>query len=287
MALQPSFPGCESFPGLQLGDHWCLPVGGDADRRCGTVRFAELGLRSGGKVVVFTATETPGEMAEFLAARLPGGAAALASGQLAVLAGEDFCLADGTFDPATTVSRYLAQIDLAEEQGYPGLWAAVDMAWILADVAGMELLADYEAAVNPGFADRRAAAVCIYDRSRICPTLVEEVCGAHPLTPGQAPLRFASTTDPPGLMLSGEADLTNHRALTALLNPLHAAPGHLTIDATGLRFADLRAADLLSSVSSARTTGTTTVHGSVVVNRLLELVANCRSTTGGQPDADA
>jgi hypothetical protein len=284
VALQPSFPGCE-FSDLQLGDHWCLPVGGDTDRLGGTAQFAELGLRSGGKVMVFTTTETPDEMVTFLSARLPGAAAALAVGQLAVLACKDFYLTGGTFDPAATISRYVAQIDLAEQQGYPGLWAAVDMAWILADAVGMGLLADYEAAVNPGFADRRLAAMCIYDRSRICPTLVEEVCGAHPLTPGQAPLRFASTTDPPGLMLSGEADLTNHRALSALLNTLHEAPGHVTVDATGLRFVDLRTADLLSTVSSARASGTTTVHGSEVVNRLLELVANCRSRTGGRRDA--
>ncbi|MGH4026102.1 MAG: MEDS domain-containing protein [Pseudonocardiaceae bacterium] len=285
MAVQPSFSGCESFPDLQLGDHWCLPVDGDADRLGGTARFAELGLCSGGKVVVFTAGETPDEMAAFLADRLPGAAAALTAGQLAVLDCRDVYLTDGTFDPATTVSRYLAQIDLAEQQGYPGLWAAVDMAWIQADRAGIGLLADYEAAVNPGFADRRVAAVCVYDRSRICPTLVEEICGAHPLTPGQAPLRFASTTDPPGLALSGEADLTNHRALTALLTPLHEAPGHITIDATGLHFADLRTADLLSDVSIARPAGATTVHGSPVVNRLLELVADYRSMTGGPPSA--
>lgn len=285
MPLQPSFPGCDSFPDLQLGDHWCLPVGCDADRLGGTARFADLGLRSGGKVMACTATETPAEMAAILAARLPAAAAALASGQLSVLSGEELCLAGGAFDPAVTISRYLAQVDLAEQQGYPGLWVAVDMAWILAATAGMDLLADYEAAVNPGFADRRVAAVCIYDRSRICSELVEEACGVHPLTPGQAPLRFATTTDPPGLMLSGEADLTNHRALTAVLDPLHALPGHLTIDATGLRFADLRTADLLSGVSSARARGTTTLHGSAVVNRLLELVADCRSTTGGQPDA--
>ena len=285
MAVQPSFPGCESFPDLQLGDHWCLPVDGDAERLSGTARFAELGLRGGGKVVVFTANETPDEMAALLADRLPGAAAAFAVGQLAVLACKDFYFPDGTFDPASTLSRYVAQIDLAEQQGYRGLWAAVDMGWILANEAGMGLLVDYEAGANPGFADRRVAAVCIYDRSRICPTLVEEICGAHPLTPGQAPLRFASTTDPPGLALSGEADLTNHRALTALLTLLHEAPGHITIDATGLHFADLRTADLLSDVSTARAAGTTTVHGSAVVNRLLELVADYRSTTGGLPDA--
>lgn len=285
MALLPSFPGCGSFPDLQLGDHACLPVGSDAERLSGTAGVAGFGLRSGGKVAVFTDTETPDEMAACLAARAPGAGSALTAGQLVVLACRDFYLAGGAFDPVRTVARCIAQIELAEEQGYAGLWIVVDMAWGLSGLPGTGLLLDYEAGANPEFADQRVAAVCVYDRNRFCPVLLEKACSAHPLTPGQAPLRFARTTDPPGLSLFGEVDLTNHRALSALLTALQPAPGHITIDATGLRFADLRAADLLWAASSARARGTTTITGSPMVNRLLELVGNNRSTTGGQPDA--
>ncbi|MGH3906841.1 MAG: MEDS domain-containing protein [Pseudonocardiaceae bacterium] len=285
MALLPSFPGCGSFPDLQLGDHACLPVGSDAERLSGIAGVAGLGLRSGGKVAVFTGTETPDEMAAYLAARAPGARSALAAGQLGVLDCQDFYLAGGAFDPAHTVARYIAQIELAEEQGYAGLWIVVDMAWALSRLPGTDMLLDYEAEANPGFADHRVAAVCVYDRSRFCPVLLEKVCSAHPLTPGQAPLRFARTTDPPGLALSGEVDLTNHLAFSALLTALQPAPGHITIDATGLRFADLRAADLLWAASCARAPGATTITGSPLVNRLLELVGNSRSATGGQSDA--
>lgn len=288
MALLPPFPGRGSFPDLpdlQLGDHVCLPVGGDAERLSGIAGVAELGLRSGGQVAVFTDTETPDEMAAYLVARVPGAGSALAAGQLVVLACRDFHLAGGAFDPVRTVARYVAQIDVAEEQGYAGLWIVVDMAWALSGLPGTGLLLDYEAGANPGFADQRVAAVCVYDRSRFCPVLLEKACSAHPLTPGQARLRFARTTDPPGLALSGEVDLTNHRAFSALLTALQPAPGHITIDATGLRFADLRAADLLWAASSTRARGTTTITGSPLVNRLLELVGNNRSATGGQPDA--
>lgn len=285
MASLPSLPGCGSFPDLRLGDHACLPVVGAAERLGGFAEIADLGLRSGAKVAVLADTETPDELAEYLVARAPGAGSALAAGRLEVLACRDFYLVEGVFDPVRTVARYTTQIDLAEEQGYAGLWVVVDMGWSLSGLPGTGLLLDYEAAVNPGFADQRVAAVCVYDRSRFCPALIEEVCSAHPLTPGQAPLRFARTTDPPGLALSGEVDLTNHRALGALLTALQPVPGHITIDATGLRFADLRAADLLRASSSARAQGATTIIGSPVVNRLLELVGNNQSTTGGQSDA--
>lgn len=285
MILRRSFPGFGSLPDLQLGDHWCLPVDGDEERLSATGGIAGFGLRREGKVAVFTTTETPDELAGFLTRQLPGAAAALASGQLSVRACDRFHLSAGVLDTGRLLERYLAEVDLAEEQGYPGLWIAVDMAWILADPPGMGSLLEYEAAVNPGFAGHRVAAACIYDRTKLCRTLVECACAAHPLTPGQAPLRFAWTTDPPGLMLSGETDLTNHGALTTLLDALHAMPGHITIDATELWFADLRAADLLRGVSSARCQGSTTIVGSTMVNRLLELAANCRSSAGGQSDA--
>ncbi|MGH3796286.1 MAG: MEDS domain-containing protein [Pseudonocardiaceae bacterium] len=283
MALLPSFPGFGSFATLQLGDHLCLPVGSDAERLGGTVELTELGLRRGGKVIVFTASEEPDELAAHLTGRLPPAAAALALGQLQVLPCHDHYLVGGVFNPDRTVAEYFGQITLAEEQGYRGLWVAVDMTWSLSGLPGTGSLVDFEATANPGFADHRIAAVCIYDRTRFCPALLERACRAHPLTPGQAPLRFTRTTDPPGLTLSGEADLTNHGALTALLTALHTEPGHVTIDATGLRFADLRAADLLSGVSLARHQGTTTITGSLVVNRLLELTGDTRPAVGRRP----
>lgn len=286
MTLRRPCCGFGSPPELQLGDHWCLPVGGDGERLGATAGIAEIGLRRDGKVAVFTSTETPDEMAGYLTAQVPGAAAAVASGQLSVRPCGGFHLSAGVLDTVRLLERYMAEVDLAEQQGYPGLWVAVDMAWILADPQGVGALLNYEAAVNPGFAGRRVAAGCIYDRTKLCRTLVERACAAHPLTPGQAPLRFAWTTHPPGLMLSGEADLTNHGALSTLLRAVHAMPGHVTIDATELWFADLRAADLLHGVFSARCRGSTTIAGSAVVHRLLELTAGRGSSgSGGGPDA--
>ncbi|HEU0090362.1 MAG TPA: MEDS domain-containing protein [Pseudonocardiaceae bacterium] len=279
MAELVSCPSSGSVASLQLGDHLCLPVGSDAERLHSTAELAELGLRCGGKVLVVADTETPAAMAAYLSARAPGAGDALASGQLEVRAARAFLLAGGVFDPERTMAGYLAQVDLAQEQGYPGLWIAADMAWSLPGPPDPGALLDYEAAANPAFGGHRVAGVCIYDRTRFCPALIEGACGAHPLTPGQAPLRFAWTTDPLGLALSGEVDLTNHNALTALLTALHRTPGHVTIDATGLRFADLRAADLLWGTCLTRGPGSTTVAGSSVVNRLLAL------TGQGRPDA--
>jgi anti-anti-sigma regulatory factor len=72
---------------------------------------------------------------------------------------------------------------------------------------------------------------------------------------GWAPvLRIRRTTDPYGLRLIGEADLSNRRALGATLDnvldqqPDPAVPIHL--DVSGLRFADAGAAALLGRLAS-------------------------------------
>ena len=285
MALLPSFPGRGSFADLQLGDHLCLPVSSDAERLGGTAEFTDLGLRRDGKVIIFSDTETPDELAAQLPSLIPNTVAALAAGQVQVVPCRDIYLAGGAFDPRRTLARFIAQVELAVAQGYSGLWLAVDVAWSLSGLPDMHTLVAWEAAANAAIAAHPVTAMCVYDRTRFCPVLLEEVYKAHPMTPGQAPLRFARTIDPPGLLLSGEVDLTNHDALTALLHALHTVPGPITIDATRLHFADLRAADLLSGVRTTRRQGPTTIIGSTMLNRVLKLAEESRSAEERRPHA--
>jgi uncharacterized protein CbrC (UPF0167 family) len=184
MAVTASFPGLWPLADLELGDHLCLPVDSDRERFAGTARMTGIALRRGGKMLVITHTETPDEMAEHLMARVPGADAALAGGQLELMPCRDFALAGGTFDPEHLRSMCDAQNNLAEQQGYAGLWAVADMTWDLTNPLSAGWLVDCEAAANLEFADRRRVAVCIYNRNMFCPKLLAEVCSAHPMTPG-------------------------------------------------------------------------------------------------------
>ena len=66
-------------------------------------------------------------------------------------------------------------------------------------------------------------------------------------------LRAVRTTDPIGLRLEGEADLSNRHALEAVTNHLiEDAPGTLTIDVTALRFADLAAVRIMLRMVDGR-----------------------------------
>lgn len=285
MAALPPALTFESLFDLQLGDHLCLPVVSDTDRLTRTAELTDLGLGKHGKVIILADTEAPDELAARLPTLLPDTTTALATGQVQVVACRDVYLAGGVFDPSETLARFVGQVELALAQGYAGLWLAIDMAWSLWGLRNVRTLSAWEAATNPVIARHPVTALCMYDCTRFGQKQLDEIHRMHPMAPGQAPLRFARTDDPPGLALCGEVDLTNSGALTALLNDLLTEPGHITIDATGLSFADLRSADLLSGVTLTRQRGSTTILGSQVVNRLLELTECERSSIEGPPHA--
>jgi hypothetical protein len=250
-----------------------------------TAELAEHALLRGGKVLVLTYTETPDEMAAQLTDRVPGAGAALALGQLDVTASLDGQLARGEFDPAQVKAALGAHIVGAQQEGYQGLWVVADMAWARAGLPGTEALLDYEATCNLSFLERQITAVCVYDLRIFPKDIMEQYCSAHPVTLGQAALRFTGITDPRGVALSGEADFTNRRALTAVLAHMQVLDDHVTIDASELCFADLHAVRLLSAVVRARSRGKTTITGSPMVNRVMELALAAEPGTGGWWDA--
>lgn len=278
--MQPS-NGFRSVADTRLGDHVCLPVESDEERLTETAVLVRHALRCGGKILVLTHTETTDEMAAHLTDRVPGADVAIAVGRLKVRAGRQVQSTDGVFDPRHTLDRFRAECDRARQQGWSGLWVAADMAWSLSHLPGVEALGEYEASANLTFLGGHGAAVCIYDLRKFTRTLMERYCSAHPVTLGQAALRFAGADASPGLVLSGEADYTNRTALATLLTSLRSVDGHVTIDASGLRFADVHALRLLMEVRRARDHGSTTITGSRRVNRLMELALAAEPDCGG------
>jgi anti-anti-sigma factor len=92
------------------------------------------------------------------------------------------------------------------------------------------------------------------------------------------------TTDPPGLRLSGEVDLSNREALAAMLHDAIEDLGHrgaeLVVDVTGLRFADTGAANLLLTAARAHPAGLSLIGCSGALARLLDLTGSISGTGG-------
>jgi anti-anti-sigma regulatory factor len=102
--------------------------------------------------------------------------------------------------------------------------------------------------------------VRLYDKRLFETSRLRHLASAHPglLSAGAGPvplLHAARTAGPPGLRLSGESDLSNRRALQAVVQHLvedaTAAGVPVTIDVSDLRFADGHTARILIGAAKA------------------------------------
>jgi hypothetical protein len=232
---------------LRPGDHVCWTFTEDAERAEVTTRYVGAGLHSGDKVVYFAAAVTPAAaLAELSAADAQVGPA-LASGQLEVADATAGYLSDGHFRAETTAARFHRLVQRARQDGYPALRTLGDMAWA-ADRDHGELTR-YEAEINVLWAEAYAMAVCLYDRrlfahQDLCALITAHPASAGPRSrPGEGPL-LRIRQGPAGLVLSGEADLSNRDAVAAVLNT--GREDSLTLDLSELRFADASVCRLIA-----------------------------------------
>jgi hypothetical protein len=208
---------------LELGDHICWTYADDSARQDALAQVASAGRAAGHKVLSFT------------------GAVARAT-----------YVPDGTFDPYRTLETCAQLVDETRDQG---LSIVADMSWAAAHPRGVDRLAWYEAEATRFYAAGTALAVCLYDRRLFTDEQVRDVCCAHPGTawghddPGDEwlpLLRIRRLDRPRALRLIGEADLTNRRALAAVLE--RERPSY--VDVSRLRFADAAAGALIRSTGA-------------------------------------
>ncbi|MEV6596584.1 MEDS domain-containing protein [Actinoplanes sp. NPDC051346] len=248
--------GAAMLDHLQLGDHICAFVNGTDDGLDLMARAVTAGLDAGEKVLVFTEPLPPAAALAGLEARGVAVAPAQRAGQVRALPSHEAYQPDGRFEPARMLDSLTGYIEQAAADGYPGLRLVGDMPWALGEPAVVDRLVAYEAQVNRLFMEGCAVGICLYDLRAFGRGLLQEVACAHPTTltanaePEAVPLlRIRRTSDPYGLRLIGEADLSNEAALAAALDavldqrPDPAAP--IVIDVEGLRFADANTAALL------------------------------------------
>ncbi|MEV6520410.1 MEDS domain-containing protein [Longispora sp. NPDC051575] len=280
---------------MRPGDHVCCTFTTDSQRLDLTAAYADAGLRDDHKIVVLSDAWTPTQVLDGLVARGVPARAAVACGQLEVRSADDY-LPGGEFDPAASISGWRTQAEAAAGAGFLGLRVLGDMAWAVRPVPGADRLAWYEAQVNRVFAAGYAMAMCLYDRRLFDPAHLDLIASAHPGThhagtsePGVvAPLmRFGHTASPPRLALSGEADVSNRHALSAMLNALldgadAASPTPVTVDVSGLTFADASAVRLLIQAAAAAPSGIRLEGCTPPMARLVDLVGGLESGESGR-----
>lgn len=241
---------------MRLGDH-AFAHYADEDARWELLSaFCALGLAGGEKVVVLADPALPRDQAyRRLFADDAFADKALATGQLTLKSMEEMIVPDRRFTVERQVRTLFEEIDRARRQGYAGLRAAIDMAWVHEWGMPVDGVMHRETHVDALFARRQYAELCSYDRRRFAPEVIEAMRVGHSMVLLERPGDLAAYHSINGLHLIGDADVaTRDRFLAALRTALTdaAAVGRVLLDLTRLVFMSAGcAAELLRLVAQA------------------------------------
>ncbi|MEU8240383.1 MEDS domain-containing protein [Actinoplanes missouriensis] len=240
---------------LNPGDHACLVAGDEPALTRSVAAYVRAGLHARQRVLYLGHGE--GVLAE-LGEQGVDVRSAVAAGRLRVTPAAGEYVHGGAFDVEAAVDHWRAEAERARSDGFRGLRAFGDMSWA-ARSGRTAMLPHYEARVNRFFAEGFAMGVCLYDRRLFGASELRDIIRSHPCTitartdPGGVPLLRAVRVGTPegiGVRLEGEADLSNRRALHAVLEHLAEETGEtLIVDVAGLRFADSAAVRTLLGIA--------------------------------------
>jgi anti-anti-sigma factor len=237
---------------LTVGDHICWLVDDDRLRTREIAGFVRAGLREHHRIVYC------GDRPEAVLACIDelgiDTATAMAGGQLEATTAESSYLTAGIFEPEPALQLWAPMARAARAAGYAAVRVLRDMSWAGRGVPGREHLCRYESEINRVVLDDDLIVVCAYDRRSTDPLELRRLAWQHPgIAASGAPyderlaLRIRRTRHPRGLVLSGEADLAGRNALRAVVENVFVDCGtdEVTVDVSGLRFADRAAARIL------------------------------------------
>lgn len=265
---------------MRLGDHAFAHYADDDARWELLSAFCALGLAGGEKVVMLADPAIPSD--EAYRRLFPDDAfanQALATGQL-TLQSMDALLPDRHFAAERQISTLFEEIDRARRQGYAGLRAAVDMAWVHEWGLPVEGVMHRETHVDALFARRQYAELCSYDRRRFAPEVIEAMRVGHSVVLLERPGDLEAYHSINGLHLIGDADVATRDRFVAALRTAFAAAaavGRVLLDLSRLAFMSAGcAAELLRLVAQADGYERVDVHCTHFHGRVLRRLGSAR-----------
>ncbi len=165
---------------LRQGDHLCLIYDSAVEKLAALVPFLRTGLARGerslflGKLTSCRAIERT-----LVDEGIPVGRE-IDRGALVLLSDRGSWLDHGRFDPNGFKDLLRRAEQQAMDDGFSGLRATWDVAWLLENVPGAEQWTAFEAGLNAFLSGSRTSALCRYPRSRSSASLIEDVLRTHP-----------------------------------------------------------------------------------------------------------
>jgi hypothetical protein len=165
---------------LRHGQHVCLFYDTADEQLTVSGEYLARGLARGDRCLYVS----DGSMIDRLRRSLEQGGvdvtAALDRRALVMLTKDEAYLKGGRFDVEGMVTMLGQTVQQALDDGFAGLTAAGDMAWILDEERGPDEAIEYEALMNEFYARSPALGLCLYDRRRLDPLALEGALRTHP-----------------------------------------------------------------------------------------------------------
>ena len=108
--------------------------------------------------------------------------AMVAKGALTLATSTDVHLAGGRFDSESMLRLLNDKLEAVMNAGFAGLRTCGDMSWLLEEPPGIENVVIYEALCTQFFQSSRAVGMCMYNRARLPPGLIDHALTTHPST---------------------------------------------------------------------------------------------------------
>jgi anti-anti-sigma regulatory factor len=229
---------------VAAGDHACLTFTDPEERLDLVAAFVRDGLRSGHKVVCWTDSLTPDDLAHQLAARSVRPGAALKRGQLRIEPTSDERMGGVTLTAAGMIEVLTAEVKATQRQGYQGLRVTADMGWATRPSVAADELITFEHAVAELFTDTQLCLVCQYDRDRFDAVTLAFAARTHPKTVAarvyyeDAILRICRQYSPPGIRMAGQLDYRHRDEVEQALGESLRLDRHMHVNLADLEYID-------------------------------------------------
>ena len=240
---------------MRLGDHAFAHYADDNVRWQVPAVFAQRGLGRGEKVIIMGDPAVSADEAYQRLAAFAGPAEqARTRGQLVFSSMRALIHPDRTFTARRQMSRLREETARARWEGYAGLRAFIDMAWVRDMGVDTGAVMRREKTAGGLFATRRYAEVCSYDRRSFPPAVVEEMRVSHPVALLERPGGLEAWHCAGEVHLIGDGDLlTRSHFRDAIRAALAAgAGGWLLVDLSRVCFMSAGCAgDMLRVIAQA------------------------------------
>lgn len=228
---------------LEPGEHVCCLYRDDHERQRVAGGFARQALAAGERLIYISRDRTIPQAVSLLEGEGVATDLPRHSGQLVMV---DFDEVYGPLEaagPAAVVTQFRRAAETCRADGFPGLRVATEMGDVASTLGPFEHLLRWERTTSRAQGEMGITTICQYDNSKLAPSQAKLLAAEHTsvATSGAPPplASFLATTEPWGLKVVGDVDLSNRATFLRALRARLAGRTELCLDLAELRFIDV------------------------------------------------